>query len=163
MIDSPLQRESLISNGATLLGGRKSGRSKKALAATLMLTSLVDTFSVLVIYLLVNFSTAEEMLYLNKGMELPAAAQTEELKRNVVVKVSEDKLFIEEEEIKNRELVKRLLEMKKNWEKYYPDTEFTGALTIQADRRQSYGLLSRVVQAGGHAGYSDINFAVIRK
>lgn len=162
MLDSPLQRESLISSGASFIN-RKSKRAKKTLAATLMLTSLVDTFSVLVIYLLVNFSTSGEMLYLSKGMELPAAAQSEELKRNVVVKVEDDKLFIEEEEIKIRKLVGRLIEMKKNWEKYYPDTEFTGAMTIQADRRQAYGMLSRVVQAGGHAGYSDINFAVIRK
>jgi biopolymer transport protein ExbD len=128
-----------------------------------MLTSLVDTFSVLVIYLLVNFSTAGDLLYMSEGMELPSAAKSVELERNVVVKVEKDKLFIEEEEIPQGQLVRRLLDVKKNWEKYYPDSEFTGALTIQADRRQTYDLLSHVVQAGGHAGYSDINFAVIRK
>ena len=142
------------------IGGKKP---KRNLAATVMLTSLVDTFSVLVIYLLVNFSTTGELLYMSEGMELPAAAKAVELERNVVVKVEKDKLFIEEEEIPVRGLVKRLINVKKNWEKYYPDTQFTGAMTIQADRRQSYGLLSQVIQAGGHAGYSDINFAVIRK
>ncbi|MEM7646701.1 MAG: biopolymer transporter ExbD [Pseudomonadota bacterium] len=139
------------------------GKGKRNLAATVMLTSLVDTFSVLVIYLLVNFSTTGELLYMSEGMELPAAAKAIELERNVVVKVEKDKLFIEEEEIPQRKLVKKLIDVKKNWEKYYPDTEFTGAMTIQADRRQTYDLLSHVIQAGGHAGYSDINFAVIRK
>ncbi len=142
-------------------GGR--GKQKKNLAATVMLTSLVDTFSVLVIYLLVNFSTTGELLYMSKGMELPAAAKAIELERNVVVKVEKDKLYIEEEEIPTAKLVKKLIDVKKNWEEYYPDTEFTGAMTIQADRRQTYSLLSHVIQAGGHAGYSDINFAVIRK
>ena len=139
------------------------GKAKRNLAATVMLTSLVDTFSVLVIYLLVNFSTTGELLYMSEGMELPAAAKAIELERNVVVKVEKDKLFIEEQEIPTSGLVKKLIDVKKNWEKYYPDTEFTGAMTIQADRRQTYDLLSHVVQAGGHAGYSDINFAVIRK
>ena len=138
-------------------------KSKRNLAATVMLTSLVDTFSVLVIYLLVNFSTTGELLYMSEGMELPAAGKAIELERNVVVKVEKDKLFIEEQEIPTNGLVKKLIEVKKNWEKYYPDTEFTGAMTIQADRRQTYSLLSHVIQAGGHAGYSDINFAVIRK
>jgi biopolymer transport protein ExbD len=141
-------------------GGRKP---KRNLAATVMLTSLVDTFSVLVIYLLVNFSTTGELLYMSKGMELPSAAKAVELERNVVVKVEKDKLFIEEKEIPANNLVKKLIDMKKHWETYYPGTEFTGAMTIQADRRQTYRLLSQVIQAGGHAGYSDINFAVIRK
>lgn len=139
------------------------GKPKRNLAATVMLTSLVDTFSVLVIYLLVNFSTTGELLYMSEGMELPAAAKAIELERNVVVKVEKDKLYIEEKEIPTNQLVQKLIDVKKNWEKYYPDTQFTGAMTIQADRRQTYSLLSHVIQAGGHAGYSDINFAVIRK
>lgn len=158
MFDRPLQAGM---NGVSFGAGK--GKGKRNLAATVMLTSLVDTFSVLVIYLLVNFSTAGDLLYMSEGMELPGAVKAVELERNVVVKVEKDKLFIEEEEIATGGLVKKLIDMKKNWEKYYPDTEFTGAMTIQADRRQSYDLLSHVIQAGGHAGYSDINFAVIRK
>ncbi|MCB0377067.1 MAG: biopolymer transporter ExbD [Bdellovibrionales bacterium] len=144
-------------------GFTSSRRFKKNLAATVMLTSLVDAFSILVIYLLVNFSSAGDLLYLSKGMELPPAAKAVELTRNVVVKVEKDKLFLEEKEINGNELVGKLIDLKKNWEKYYPETEFTGAMTIQADRRQTYDLLSQVIQAGGHAGFSDINFAVIRK
>ena len=155
MLNSPLS----AANGPSF-GGK--GRKKRKVVATLMLTSLVDAFSILVIYLLVNFSTAGELLYLNKDMELPVAHKTEELQRNVVVKVEKDKLYIEDEEISPNKLVKRLIDMKKNWVKYYPGTEFSGAMTIQADRRQTYSLLSSVIQAGGHAGYSDINFAVVR-
>ncbi|MCJ8275735.1 MAG: biopolymer transporter ExbD [Bdellovibrionales bacterium] len=161
MIESPLSEASVSGSGGASFGN--TGKPKRNLAATVMLTSLVDTFSVLVIYLLVSFSSTGELLYMSEGMELPAAAKAVELERNVVVKVEKDKLYIEEEEIKPNKLVRRLVDMKKNWAKYYPDTEFTGAMTIQADRRQTYDLLSHVVQAGGHAGFSDINFAVIRK
>ena len=145
------------------LKSRSRAKSRRNLVATVMLTSLVDTFSVLVIYLLVSFSTAGDLLYMSEGMELPSASRVVELERNVVVKVEKDKLFIEEEEISVNHLVGKLMELKRNWEKYYPGTDFNGAMTIQADRRQTYNLLSHVIQAGSHAGYSDINFAVIRK
>ncbi len=115
------------------------------------------------IYLLVTFSTTGELLYVGKGMELPSASEVVGLERNVVVKVEKEKLYIEEEEVSVNSLVEKLVKLKKNWEKYYPGTEFSGAMTIQADRRQTYDLLSHVIQAGSHAGYSDINFAVVRK
>ena len=149
--------------GGAGTGFGKSKRQKKSVVATLMLTSLVDTFSVLVIYLLVNFSSTGEMLYLNKDMELPSAAKAEELQRNLIVKVEKDKIYIEDDEVSVRGLVKQLIKVKEDWIEYYPGTEFTGAMTVQADKGQSYDLLSHVIQAGGHAGYSDINFAVVRK
>ena len=146
------------------LKSKSKYKNRRTLVATVMLTSLVDTFSVLVIYLLVSFSTTGELLYMSEGMELPFAGQVVELGRNIVIKVEKDKLFIEEEEIPDEEaLVKKLVNTRKNWEKYYPGTEFEGAMTIQADRRQTYDLLSDVIQAGSEAGYSDINFAVVRK
>ena len=138
-------------------------RSKKSLAAKLMLTSLIDAFSILVIYLLVNFSTTGEILYLSKGMELPAAAKTDVLKRNTVVKIEKDKIFIEEREIKVSQLAKILLELRKDKKTDDEDEEgVENSLTIQADRRQEFKLLSPVIAAGGVAGFSDIHFAVMQ-
>ncbi len=145
------------------LQSRSRAKIRRTLVATIMLTSLVDTFSVLVIYLLMSFSTTGELLYIGKGMELPSASQVVELGRNVLVKVEKNKLFVEEEEISVNSLVEKLMQLRKNWETYYPGTEFNGAMTVQADRRQTYDLLSHVIQAGSHAGYSNIDFAVIRK
>ena len=144
------------------LKSKSKAKSRKELTATVMLTSLVDAFSILVIYLLVSFSTAGELLYISKGMKLPTAHHVAKLEHNIVVKVENDKFYVDQEEVPLDHLVKKLFEMRKNWEKYYPGTDFTGAITIQADRRQTYDLLSQVIQAGGQTGYSDINFAVIR-
>lgn len=145
------------------LKSKSRAKNRRDLTATVMLTSLVDAFSILVIYLLVSFSTAGELLYISKGMELPAAHYVTKLDHNVVVKVERDRLFVEQEEVSVGHLIGKLMELRKNWEKYYPGTEFSGSITIQADRRQTYSLLSNVIQAGSHAGYSDIHFAVIRK
>lgn len=94
---------------------------------------------------------------------MPTAAKMSEIKRNVVVKVEQNKLYVDEKEITADGLVAKLIEIKNGWERTNPESHFTGEMTIQADRRQTYDLLSHVVQAGSHAGYSDINFAVIQK
>lgn len=141
-------------------------RHKKSLAAKVMLTSLIDAFSILVIYLLVNFSSTGEILYLSKGMELPAAVTTELLERNTVVKIEKNKIFIEDKEVKVSQLAKMLLEIKKeNPVKAIanPDTPPSHSLTIQADRREEFKLLSPVIAAGGIAGFSDIHFAVLQE
>lgn len=147
----------------SVIDRKKAGlkRSKRNLAAKLMLTSLIDAFSILVIYLLVNFSTTGEILYLSKGMELPAAAKTDLLERNTVVKIEKNKIFIENQEVKVSQLAKVLMGLKK--EKGVEDRQGSErSLTIQADRREEFRILSPVIAAGGIAGFSDIHFAVLQ-
>ena len=160
MVDNHLNNLSIL--GQQTSGGR-SPRKKRKLAAVLMLTSLVDTFSVLVIYLLLNFSAAGEVLYISKGMELPIASSVEQLDRNIVVKVEKEVIFVEDKEVAPSALIERLLKEKEVWQQKYPNLEFSQAMTIQSDRRQTYDLLSHVIQAGSHAGYSDIHFAVVKE
>lgn len=57
-LNQQIQSSSSVSR-STLAGSQKS--AKKTIAASLILTSLVDAFSILVIYLLVNTNSASEM------------------------------------------------------------------------------------------------------
>lgn len=132
---------------------------KKPLAQALILTSLVDAFSILVIYLLVNFSNSGEMLYISKDMELPTAIQSEVLKRATLVKLEDGKIFVENKEIAKADLVATLIEARKELRR--SDEEAVPELTIQADRRIKYKDLNQVVLASSHAGFSDIKFAVL--
>ena len=127
-----------------------------------MLTSLVDAFSILVIYLLVSMSNSGEVLYIDKGTELPAAVNTHLLERNTVVKVKEDQFFIEEKEVGSEQLVAKLVELRQAWAKEHTDPDKEAALTVQADRSTSYEKINRIVAAGNHAGFSEINFAVLQ-
>ena len=65
----------------------QSERSKRNVIADLLLTALIDAFSILVIFLLMNFSANGEIIFMGKGIELPKAAKGESLERNPVVKV----------------------------------------------------------------------------
>ncbi|MCB0357677.1 MAG: biopolymer transporter ExbD [Bdellovibrionales bacterium] len=139
----------------------KAGAIKKTLVASVILTSLIDAFSILVIYLLVNFSNSGEILYLSKDMELPAAEKSEALQRTTLVKLEKGQLFIEEKPIDPKDLVSHLVEMRKSIVANGNVTDDNLALTVQADRRISYKELNQVVLAGSHAGFGEIKFAVL--
>ena len=139
----------------------KAGSQKKSLVASVILTSLIDAFSILVIYLLVNFSNSGEILYLSKDMELPPAEKSEVLQRTTLVKIEKGQLYIEDKVISPKDLVSHLVGIKK---KLTADKNFSEdmlALTVQADRRLHYKELNQVVLAGSHAGFGEIKFAVL--
>ena len=90
----PLGQTQLHSRlGSTSMLRPKNRRGHRATVAGLMLTSLVDAFSILVIFLLMSFSSSGELLTLGKGMELPKATGAQ-LERNPVVKLENDKIFL---------------------------------------------------------------------
>src|SRR3981081_2756499 len=70
--------------------GKKFARTKKSGYAALMLTSLVDMFTIIVIFLLMNFSANGEVLYMSKDIKLPDAYHGAQLERAPVISVSGD-------------------------------------------------------------------------
>lgn len=145
--------------GASIIAP-KGSKLKKNLVAGVILTSLVDAFSILVIYLLLSFSSSGEILILSKDMELPTAMQTIELERKTLVKIEKEKYFIDDEEVPSSALVAKLLEIRQNLKKENPELE-EYPITLQADRRIEYKWVNQVIQASSHAGFNEIKFAVI--
>src|SRR5437868_7520816 len=70
--------------------GKKFVRAKKLGYASLMLTSLVDMFTIIVIFLLMNFSANGEVLYMSKDIKLPEAFHGAQIERAPVISVSND-------------------------------------------------------------------------
>jgi biopolymer transport protein ExbD len=141
----------------------RSERHKREVHAELMLTALIDAFSILVIFLLMSFSSSGDVVLVGKGIELPKATMGEQLDRQPVVKVQEGKIFVEDKEVPETGLVASLLELRKRFHEMRPNEEFPGIITIQGDRRLKYEQLNSIVLASSQAGFSDIKFAVIAK
>ena len=55
--------------------GGKFGKGRKGSSADLQLTSMVDMFTLLVIFLLANFSASGEVIFMSKEIQLPTASQ----------------------------------------------------------------------------------------
>lgn len=68
---------------------------KRSVTAILSLTAMVDMFTVLVIFLLQNYNTTGEILYIPKEVTLPKAMRVNELKPAVVVTVSSKEVLID--------------------------------------------------------------------
>lgn len=84
----------------------KRSSKKREVTATLSLTAMVDMFTVLVIFLLQNYSATGEVIFIPKDVTLPKAAQTKELKPAVVVTISSKEVLIDKNPIVTFEQVK---------------------------------------------------------
>lgn len=138
-------------------------RKKKEGTSDLLLTALIDAFSILVIFLLMSFSSTGEILFIPKGTELPKAMNTTVIERFPVVKVDEGVLYLEDQRIEGNDLTAGLLELRKKWQETHPNEEYPGVLTVQADRRVKYEVLNQVVVAASQAGFADMKFAAVTK
>ncbi len=78
--------------------GRKSAPPRK-IVAMLSLTAMVDMFTVLCVFLLQNYNTTGEVLFIPKEVELPSAQSTKELKPAHIVTISDKFIFLDEQPI----------------------------------------------------------------
>lgn len=141
----------------------ESEHQKRNVITDLLLTALIDAFSILVIFLLMSFSSTGEILFIGKGTELPKASFTTAIERFPTVKVDDGKLYLEDQLIEGEALTAGLLDVRKKWQELHPGEEYPGMLTVQADRRVKYELLNQIVVAASQSGFSDLKFAALVK
>ena len=137
---------------------------KKRGTAVLMLTSLIDAFSILVVYLLMFFSSTGEMTYVSSDIDLPKANVIERLDRYSIIQIKKEGYFVEDTELQADDLVSHLVDLKRKLNKSssnQKDESQKDTITILADKTVQYDRLSPVIQACSHAGFSNIKFAVL--
>lgn len=73
----------------------KRRKNKRGVTATLSLTAMVDMFTVLVIFLLQNYNTTGEIIFIPKEVTLPKAERVNELKPALVITVSAKEIMVD--------------------------------------------------------------------
>ena len=86
---SPLQSMKRVQAG----GGPKK---EKSLFFSLNLTTLIDAFCILVIFLLSNMNGRVQNLKDSQHLVLPAAVKTEALDQGLVVRIEQNSFFVDE-------------------------------------------------------------------
>lgn len=71
--------------------------SKRSVVAILSLTAMVDMFTVLTVFLLQNYKSTGEVLFIPKEVTLPDAAETKELTPAHIVTISNQFIFLDQE------------------------------------------------------------------
>ena len=147
---------------------RKKNWAVKAAGFTLMLTSMVDTFSMLVVFLLQTFSSSPEIL-VTKGVELPNSITPSQVKEAPVIALSRDgNLYLDQKLVgetkvvskKPDMLLKKLNIIKKEWASSHT-TPFTGEINLQADKEIKSTTVALVMGILTSSQFQSIELAVV--
>ncbi len=152
-----------------LVGRGKGRKGKRSMLSGLMLTPMVDMFSLLVIFLLQAFSTSPELLVLIKGVTLPSASTGLEIKDAPVLAVAPTGIFLDQKEVGSTEkvlkdpteLLKRLGDLRKLWIKGNAGKPFPGDITLQAHKEIPSTTIAQLMAILPSAHYGSIQLAVI--
>ena len=132
-------------------GGGNSGQ-QKSLFFSLNLTTLIDAFCILVIFLLSNMNGRVQNIQENQNIVLPVALNTESLSEGTVVRIEKDSFFLNDQQVTKSDLAKAVFDARK---------AKVSSLVIQADRQSNYENIALVLRAGGQAGFEKYIFAVM--
>jgi len=151
------------------------GGGKKGIFADLNLTPMIDTFTVIVIFLLQSFSASGELMFIQKNLKLPDAEKAALLsERGPVVTLMANQVLFEGKVITTADdmdeaepgippLAEKLTGVREREQKMYrldPNEPYRGNVLIQADRATDFMLVRKAIFAVNEAGWTHIQFAV---
>lgn len=160
---------------------------KKSKPPTLMLTPLLDMFTIILIFLIVSFSAEDYDMTLAKDVKLPASVSRSMFKPSVNLSVSETGVSVEGRHVVSLsaghasqaaytageipELVAHLAAYYDELVRPIPGEEAAGGgaapeepvITVQADRELDYRTLHLVLQSAAKAGFFKYRLAVLKR
>jgi biopolymer transport protein ExbD len=156
----------------------KKLKRKKTTEITLRLTSMIDMFTILLVYILINTSSDPEVMAVAADLELPFSnSQKSPLTSSVIAitrswvlldgakvvpmnqVLNSDKLIIPElqtELMRLRAINEKMGEMRSQ-------LGFTGKISIQGDRNIDYQVIKKIMFTCGQIGYNDMMLAVTQE
>ena len=155
---------------------RMNRRHKKnQQVAALNLTSLMDIFTILVFFLLVNSSNSQQLPD-NKNIELPESTAQELPNEVLTIQLSAKNIIVQDVKIasvpevmasEDRVIPELVEELEFRASRSLPvlneDGEPEREVMVLADREIPYALIRRVMLSCTETEYSKISFAVLRK
>lgn len=138
--------------------------------AVLNMVSLMDIFTILVFFLLVN-ATSTEVLPSPKNIVLPEASAEKLPARNLVIAVDDRVIRLQGKPIilvkdalsKNQATIRPLFDALQRASANVKDITDRNGVTIMGDREIPYGLLKKIMLTCAGAEYTNISFAVTQK
>jgi biopolymer transport protein ExbD len=142
------------------------------------MTALVDVLTVLVFFLLKNFSSEGDIITQTRNLELPTSTSRTRPEQTLTVSISPMHILVEgnpvalvaeEWERGGTEIpsLARILEEKRRQTEQIAEfdesVKFDGKLTIQGDRKIPFWLLQKVMSTCGGNGYSSFSLAVTKQ
>jgi len=154
---------------------KRMARARNQKKPTLNLVSLMDVFTILVFFLLVN-SSSSDVMESPKSIKLPESVVNSKPRETIIVLVTEDNVLVQgdvvmstADVIASKEAVMqpiqdRLLQQQKKVIGFNTRTVAQSKeVTVLAHRSLPFKLLKKVMSSCTSAGYGKISLAVIQK
>lgn len=128
------------------------------------LTSLVDCFAIILVYLLLATSFGELSVDVDKDIQLPKATEAKALMSDYMVVVKDGAsnmptYIVDKQEVR----LDNLAEVLKAKADTMPKEEGKSkSIVIQADKNMSYAKLNPLIMVSLQAGFEEIQFAVLK-
>lgn len=151
---------------------RRTDTDRGQLSGELPLTAMIDMFSILVIYLLMNFSATGDAFFMAKpGIVLPTSDRSKIMQTAPLLSFRKGTYYLDaisgdgkqlqvEDSTPNLSLVTAALRKLQIDLKRKGPATFDGKLNLQADENAPMLFIKRAMGAGTSAGWTSINFVV---
>ncbi len=159
----------------SLRATRMERHHKRFGSASLSLVSLMDIFTILVFFLLVN-SSGDHQLPSSKTIKLPESIAEELPKENLIIMVSATDILVQGKKVANVPEVldsdvliidslkeELLYQAEKKWDQQQVNSEEGAEVTILADKQIPYRLLKRIMTTLTETPFKKISLAVSKK
>lgn len=150
---------------------------RKPKTFTLMLTSLIDMFTIILVFLLKSFSAEGEIMTMTDDLRLPESTASKKPTIASIIAINQHYIMLDGEQIietsgilnlapeaKIESLSQALASRKTMSEglgEVHDEMGFSGKINIQADKEIPYSVIKKVMLTCGLNGYNDIMLAVV--
>ena len=163
-------------------------RRKPFVVPKLMITSMMDMFTIILIFLLFSFSDNPEKIQLEHDLELPHSSAEEDYNDSLRLILSQGTLMLDGEvlatvngeqlegldpnQLKKSELYRRLITLRalseNNKDTPADGTEFRqeekkNQILFLCDKKHSFKIINPVIKTAGLAGFPNFQFAVLKE
>lgn len=155
-----------------------SSRTKRNTQVALKLTSMIDMFTILLVFLLKSYSAEGQIMSVAPDLRLPESTAQKAPQTTSIIAITNDFILLDGKQIttvnqvmsNNKLLIPELLnelnKLKQLSEKVgeiHSNMGFTGTISIQGDRELPYLVIKKIMFTCGQVGYNDMMLAVTKQ
>lgn len=151
------------------------GARKKKSEISLRLTSMIDMFTILLVFLLKNFSAEGQIISVAEDLKLPVSTAEKPPEVASVIAITENILLLDGKSLvdvasltQSEKLIipelfaelKKLRSLSERVGALSSTISFTGKISIQADRELPYLVIKKIMFTCGQVGFNDMLLTV---
>ena len=152
-----------------------NGKRKKSTQIPLKLTSMIDMFVILLVFLLKSYSAEGQIMSVAPDLRLPESTAEKTPQTTSIIAITHDLIMLDGKQIGNvsevvqsntldipelRNALNQLRQLSEKVGEIQSDMGFAGKISIQGDRDLPYLVIKKIMFTCGQIGYNDMLLAV---